>query len=55
MTDKPRVILDAKAWQEGLATTEGDCSFGPDHDHIRASVDQDTRNCETLLLRCRLK
>ena len=25
MTDKPRVILDAKAWQEGLMTTEGDC------------------------------
>ena len=25
MTDKPRVILDAKAWQEGLMATEGDC------------------------------
>jgi hypothetical protein len=23
MTNKPRVILDAKAWQEGLMTTEG--------------------------------
>jgi hypothetical protein len=27
MTDKPRVILDAKVWQEGSMTTEGDCTI----------------------------